>query len=299
MNTRDLAYFSALVELKNFTVVATHFNVSQPTITVAIQRLESEFGAPLVQRDRAHNKLTITRAGTLLYQRAQQILRDLDLAHSEVSRANQSTIQFGMPPIIGTMWFPLIASELFSKGLLNYTQTTEVGSYQLLKELEAGNIDVALLGSVRPLHEDNLDITLLAAHPFRAIVSKEHPLAGAGHISFEQLERDDFVTMTGKFVHPQALKAYSDFAGFTPKVVYSTPTLSLIKGLVRANLGVSLLVDDAVQPSDGVVSLVLDDPLPERFNMSLVVRKRFLPNKIQQEFISTLSELKAKVGKNV
>ena len=296
MNTRDLAYFSSLVELRNFTVVASRFNVSQPTITVAIQRLENEFGAPLVQRDRAHTKLTITRAGILLYQRAQRILKDLDLAHSEVSRANQSTIQFGMPPIIGTMWFPLIAGQLFSKGLLNYTQTLEVGSDQLLKELESGKIDVALLGSVRPLHEENLDITLLASHPFKAVVSKEHPLADAGHISFEQLARDNFITMTGKFVHPQALKAYSEYAGFKPNVIYSTPTLSLIKGLVRANLGVSLLVDDAVLPSDDVVALTLDDPLPERFNMSLVVRKAFLPNKIQQEFISTLFALKQTVA---
>ncbi|GKT04115.1 LysR family transcriptional regulator [Furfurilactobacillus entadae] len=296
MNTRDLAYFSALVELKNYTVVATRFKVSQPTITVAVQRLETEFGAPLVERDRAHNKLSITRAGILLYQRAQQILKDLDLAHSEVAQANQSKIRFGIPPIIGTMWFPLVVGELFSRGLLKYTETLEMGSYQLLKELEAGHIDMALLGSVRPLQEENLNITPLAAHPFRAVVSQNHPLAGAGHISFEQLARDNFVTMTGKFVHPQALKAYSEYAGFTPNVVYSTPTLSLIKGLVRANLGVSLLVDDAVQRDDGLVQLTLDDPVQERFNMSLVVRKAFLPNQVQQEFISTLFTLKELVG---
>lgn len=297
MNTRDLAYFSALVTQKNYTVVASQFKVSQPTITVAIQRLENEFGAPLVQRDRAHNKLVITRAGQLLYQRAQRILKDLDLAYLEVEQAEQSTIRFGMPPIIGTMWFPLIAGELFSKGLLHYLETLEVGSDQLLKELEAGKIDVALLGSVRPMHEANLDSMLLAAHPFRAVVSKQHPLADQSAIAFEQLANDNFVTMTGKFVHPQALKAYSDYAGFTPNVVYSTPVLSLIKGLVRANLGVSLLVDDAIQPSDDVVALPLTDPLPERFNMSLVIRKAFMPNPVQQEFINVLTGLKDAVGK--
>ncbi|GAB6093128.1 LysR family transcriptional regulator [Furfurilactobacillus curtus] len=297
MNTRDLAYFSALVTQKNYTVVASQFKVSQPTITVAIQRLENEFGAPLVQRDRAHNKLVITRAGQLLYQRAQRILKDLDLAYLEVEQAEQSTIRFGMPPIIGTMWFPLIAGELFSKGLLHYLETLEVGSDQLLKELEAGKIDVALLGSVRPMHEANLGSTLLAAHPFRAVVSKQHPLADQSAIAFEQLANDNFVTMTGKFVHPQALKAYSDYAGFTPNVVYSTPVLSLIKGLVRANLGVSLLVDDAIQPSDDVVALPLTDPLPERFNMSLVIRKAFMPNPVQQEFINVLTGLKDAVGK--
>lgn len=292
MNTRDLAYFAALVDLKNYTAVAARFSVSQPTITVAVKRLEAEFNATLVQRDHAHNTLTITRPGLLLYQRAQLVLKNLDLAHSEVRRADQSTISFGMPPIIGTLWFPLVAGELFSRGLLKYMKTLEVGSGDLLKELQAGKIDVALLGSVRPLQEPGLDATLLAAHEFRAVVSPKHRLAQRGEIEFSELANENFISMTGKFVHPQALRDYSHFAGFRPRVVYSTPNMPLIKALVAADFGVSLLVGDAITPSDQVSSLALSDPVADRFNMSLVVRKKFLPNEIQREFISVLFGLR-------
>ena len=292
MNTRDLAYFSALVELKNYTAVAARFSVSQPTITVAVKRLETEFKATLVQRDRTHNTLTITRPGLLLYQRAQLVLKNLDLAHSEVQRADQSTIRFGMPPIIGTLWFPLIAGELFSRGLLKYVDTLEMGSGYLLHELQDGKIDVALLGSVRPLKEPGLDATLLGAHSFRAILSPQHCLAQRKKIAFAELANENFISLTGKFVHPQALRDYSHFAGFQPKIVYHTPNISLIKALVASGFGVSLMVGDAIHASDQVVALPLSDAVNDRFNMSLVVRKNFLPNEIQREFISVLFGLR-------
>ncbi|KRN07649.1 malolactic regulator [Liquorilactobacillus sucicola DSM 21376 = JCM 15457] len=292
LNTRDLAYFHDLVELKNYTEVANKFSVSQPTITVAIKRLENEFGAQLIKRDYIHNRLVVTRAGVLLFQRAQQILQSLDLAYSEVQNADSSMIRFGLPPIIGTMWFPLIAQELLNKGLLSHIQSIEAGSDQLLEKLKQGKIDVALLGSIRPLQEKKLDTFLLAVHPFRVVVSRKHSLVSKKHISFAELKGERFVTFTNNFVHPQALASYSKYAGFRPQIAFSTPTLSLIKELVNADLGISLLVDDAVKPQDHLCCLELDDPLPERFNMSLVVRKNFLPNKIQKEFISILFELK-------
>ena len=48
MNTRDLQYFTAVVETKNYTQVAGQFGVTQPTVTQAIQRLEREFDVQLV-----------------------------------------------------------------------------------------------------------------------------------------------------------------------------------------------------------------------------------------------------------
>ena len=66
MNTRDLQYFAMLVKLKNYTQVAKYFNVSQPSITQAIRRLEQEFDTKLVRKDRVHRDEMITRSGQLL-----------------------------------------------------------------------------------------------------------------------------------------------------------------------------------------------------------------------------------------
>lgn len=55
MNTRDIEYYVQIVKQKNFTKVAKYFQVSQPTITYALQRLERELGAALITRDRSHH----------------------------------------------------------------------------------------------------------------------------------------------------------------------------------------------------------------------------------------------------
>ncbi|WP_421387832.1 LysR family transcriptional regulator [Limosilactobacillus fermentum] len=62
MNIKELRYYHDLVIQKNFSKVATHFGVAQPTITMAIQRLERELGEPLFIRSQSHHDLTVTAA---------------------------------------------------------------------------------------------------------------------------------------------------------------------------------------------------------------------------------------------
>jgi DNA-binding MarR family transcriptional regulator len=77
MNTRDLEYFVALCDEKNFSQVAKQFGVTQPTITLALKRLESQFAIQLIDRDQSHGSLTITPAGQQLYQRAKVVGKQL------------------------------------------------------------------------------------------------------------------------------------------------------------------------------------------------------------------------------
>lgn len=77
MNIKELRYYHDLVIQKNFSKVATHFGVAQPTITMAIQRLERELGAPLFIRSQSHHDLTVTASGLQFDQHVQTILREL------------------------------------------------------------------------------------------------------------------------------------------------------------------------------------------------------------------------------
>ncbi|GEK28662.1 LysR family transcriptional regulator [Furfurilactobacillus siliginis] len=291
MNTRDLEYFVAVAKRQNFSAVATQFHVSQPTITVAIKRLETTFGDELVQRDRTHALAKLTRAGEILAARADIILQNLSLAEKEIVQARTETIRFGLPPVIGTVYFPKLAGRLLQDHLLDRLQTREAGSGQLLKELEAGEIDVALLGSLRPLQNNTLTSIELTQQAFRIIVSKRHPLATAKQISFATLATEKFVTLTDDFIHPTALKAYADAAGFTPKVIYRSPDINLIKELVANELAVGLLVEDAITDHDDVVPLVISDALDLHVNVSLAYRKGFVASKIQQQMINDLKRL--------
>lgn len=291
MNTKDLEYFLAMVKYKNYTYVAKQFLVSQPAITQAIQRLEREFGAKLIEQDRVHHQTTITRAGKLLYKNAQTIQSNIALAHREIEQSGKKKIRFGLPPIIGAFYFPQAAAELLKKGYLSRLKITEAGSAKLLSELTDGNIDVALIGSPRPISYDDLEAVHLGERPFNIIVSPENPLAQRKSISFAELNNVDFIGMNGNFVHPQAFEAFCQHADVKPNIIYSTPDISWLKSIVRANLGIGFLVKDAVNSDDGVVCLAIEDPLPERFNVSVVIRKGYVLTDDEKEFIEILSTM--------
>ncbi|WP_455386597.1 LysR family transcriptional regulator [Lactiplantibacillus pentosus] len=291
MNTRDLDYFRALVDCQNYTMVARQFAVSQPAVTQAIHRLEKEFAVKLVIQDRHHQQTNITRAGHLLYKNAQQIQASLRLAHQEIDSAQQAEIRFGLPPIIGTLYFPQIAEKLLQNGLLQQLKITETGSDELLHKLVKGEINIALLGSYLPFDLPTVHAVKLGARPFSIIVSPQNSLATQTSIGFKDLGQAQFIGLDGKYVHPQASQAYCDFAGVHPEVIYRTPDISWVKALVKANLGISMLVRDVVKPDDGVVCLDIEDQLPVSFNISVVTRAGYLPTDDEQRFIDQLLKM--------
>lgn len=291
MNTRDLEYFMALVEFRKYTRVAAAFSVSQPSVTQAIQRLEREFGVSLVEQDRAHQQTIITRAGRLLYKNAQHIQENLNLAHLEIEDAKQEKIKFGLPPIIGTLYFPQIAGKLLQEGILQKTSVNETGSGKLLSDLRKGDIDIALLGSVRPINYDDVTAIHLGSRPFNIIASPDNPISRKKQIAFSELKDEKFIGLDGKYVHPIAFKAFSEFAGISPETIYSTPDIAWVKSLVEANLGISLIVKDVVNTDDRLVTIPVSDPVPERFNISIVIRKGYPLTELEDQFINVMSEM--------
>ncbi|GAX00812.1 LysR family transcriptional regulator [Secundilactobacillus silagei] len=294
MNTKDLAYFKALVEKRNYTVVAKAFNVSQPTITQAVKRLEREFEDDLVYVDRAHNRTEITRSGLLLYEKASTITANLNLAHQEIENAKLSRIRFGLPPIIGSLYFPSLAGQLLKEGLLQRLDVTETGSGDLLEAVKNGKVDIALLASVLPLHDSSLNVRHIGSRPFVIVVSCQHRLANQGSVYFKELADEEFIMLNRRFVHPKAFKAFSRFAGVNPPVIYKTPDTSWITSLVKENLGISLLVRDVVSPADedSLACLTVLDPVAERFNISVVTRQGYVLTPEEKRFIEVLKQLK-------
>ncbi|PWG00191.1 LysR family transcriptional regulator [Levilactobacillus bambusae] len=292
MNTRDLEYFLSLTELKNFTAVSKRFGVSQPTITTAVKRLEEHYQTKLINRTTNQKEMEVTRAGEILSNRAKEVLQTLRVTETELEHLQHANIRFGLPPIIGNLYFSQVSGQLLEEGLLPHLKTTETGSNLLLPALKRGEIDVALLASLHPLHDDQVKSLQLASRPFNLIVSPENPLANRQTVSFKELQAENFISLTGRYIHPQALKAYSDFSGITPHIIYSTPDYAILKALIAQNLGVGLLVGDAVTPDDHLVKLTLTDEVAVKFNIALATRKGYVTTPMEQELIDTLSHIK-------
>ncbi|WP_076459549.1 LysR substrate-binding domain-containing protein [Limosilactobacillus caccae] len=291
MNTRDLQYFVTLVKFKNYTQVANYFNVSQPSITQAIRRLEQEFDTKLVRKDRVHRDEMITRSGQLLYKKAVAINEKIAVAHQEISRVNQKQIHFGLPPIIGKLYISHIVSS-FAKSLLQRIKIESVGSHDLLRDLQKGRIDIAVLGSTAPINEPGIFAELVATRPFAIIVGENHRLAKRKRVSFKELTDELFINYDQQYVHQAAFQAYCTYAQVKPQTaVYKVPNISWIKELVRQGKGISLMVKDAVENEPGIVALDISDPIPEKFYISIATREDYVLSPDEEQLIEQLKEI--------
>ena len=112
MELRQLEYFQMASRLKNITRAAERRNVSQPNITVAIKKLETELGIKLF--DRSQKQLSLTPEGNIFLNRIELALRSIQDAVLEVNDYKQlqkGTIKIGIPSMIGAYLFPKIFSS--------------------------------------------------------------------------------------------------------------------------------------------------------------------------------------------
>ena len=93
-------------------------------------------------------------------------------------------------------------------------------------------------------------------------------------------------------MHKAAFQAYSTYAQINPQTaIYKVPNVSWIKELVRQNKGISLMVKDAVKDEPGIVALNIEDPIPEKFFISLATREDYILSDDEQRLITKLKEI--------
>ncbi|MBE8832438.1 LysR family transcriptional regulator [Enterococcus hirae] len=298
MNTRDIEYYVQIVKQKNFTKVAKYFQVSQPTITYALKRLEKELDAVLITRDRSHHELVITPAGKQLFIHAQSILQEIKMAKAEITQLQKKKLRFGMPPIIGNEYFPKLSSYFIKSQLMDQIEITDGGSRDLYGMIHQGRIDLAILGSTQPIIDQKLEIELLLDKRFMIVVAPTHPFADRQTISFSDLIAEQFVLLNEHYVHPAAFKKLAKQAHIEPKVVYQSNDLAILKSMIRENIGIGFLTEIAIHPEDHLVSIPLSDQLQPHFLISLAKRTQQIPTPLQENVVEVIQQFMKTQKKN-
>ncbi|GIU44590.1 LysR family transcriptional regulator [Shewanella colwelliana] len=259
MNIRYMRYFVVLAELQHFSRTADKLNVTQPSLTRGIQRLEQLVGGKLFDRD--SKNIAITKLGLLVLVHCQQILqqddalqKDLDLFHG----VNQLEIKIGASPIpsnsiVGPIMgqflhaFPSMSVDLrvthwedLSQQLLQgeldlfvaETRSTDLAQNQLFTTIDMAPFRVIFCA--RPSHP-------LAQLPRLFLPSfRDYPLAVPRHLpckvaeQFEDLfmlARDDFAGLV-RFDQFHAIKG----AMFDSDLIALTPEIAVREELKRGTL---------------------------------------------------------------
>lgn len=277
MNLNELRYAVALAREKHFGRAAERCAVTQPSLSVAIKKLEDELGIQLFERHR--HEVRVTPVGLAVIAQAQRVLEETEklrqLADPEVQ-------QFGTPLRVGAIYtigpylFPALVTAARRLAPQLPLAIEENFTHLLSQRLRDGEVDAILIAL--PFAEPGVVVTPLYDETFEVLLPAGHPLANCRHIAPEALD-DEHVLMLGEghCVRDQVLSFCPHIRGGAGAEVTSS-SLETIRHMVAAGMGVSVLPQTACQSpfygDDVLVSRPFTPPEPSR-RVALAWRSSF------------------------
>ncbi len=271
METHQLRYFLAVAQTGRFTSAARTCNVSQPSLSIQIAKLEEELGGPLFERTRKGGNLT-ARGETFL-PRAKAILQEMESAREDAKALSGLTlgkVSLGCMPTTGAHLLPPILTAFRKAHPKIQVQLREESSPNLALALEQGEVELAVMdeAGLRP----GLDQQTILAEELLLALHAKHPLAGKKSLALKQVSNEPFILMKAGHGFRQITLDLFRQAGLEPKVVFESGGIETVQALVAAGLGISL-VPRMVATFPGVAYPVISQPKAIR-TLSLAWRKK-------------------------
>jgi DNA-binding transcriptional LysR family regulator len=268
-----LRYFLAVAELGNFSRAAGRMNVTQPTLSAGIAKLEALLGQKLFERDR--RRVSLTEAGSRFLAHAQRIARDYEIALRDISQAApRRTLRAG---ILSTFPSSILEALVRSHMAQENAEILELldGSERELKTwLDDERIELALTllrpGSPAPAQES------LYREDYVLVTSASHRLAQMQAVKGEELAKDAMVIRR----HCEVLAATSQYftqRGVRPSFALKTMNDDKALALVRAGLGVTVMPESFA--GNGIVPVrLLDFEFSREVGIAYSAKGRMLAN---------------------
>lgn len=235
MEMHQIKYFLAMSRLLNFTRAADECNVTQPSLTRAIQKLEDEFGGELFRRERSRTHLTDLGRQMLPHlertfeaaQAAKQLAKGL-------GRAEVAPLALGVDVAIESDTLDRILAEL-ADGLPGFELSLSSGSSEdLLEAAMNGALDLIVV-ELPDDAPDRLDAWPLFDHSYHMVTRADHPLAGGGLPTLLSVREESWIDHEGNGC--ARLKAVAAAHGFVPIVRHRATDMAQVKRLVISGLG--------------------------------------------------------------
>ena len=246
MTLTELKYIVAVAREKHFGRGAEACHVSQPTLSVAIKKLEEELQVKLFERNA--NEITVTPLGLEIVRQAQSVLEQADSIREIAKRGKDplaGALRLGIIYTIGPYLLPDLVRQAIRLSPQMPLMLQENFTVKLLEELRTGEIDCAILAE--PFPDTNLAMAPLYDEPFVAAVPSTHPLAARSSITAEELKQETMLLLgNGHCFRDHVLEVCPEFARFSSSTEgirksFEGSSLETIKHMVAAGMGVTLV----------------------------------------------------------
>jgi LysR family hydrogen peroxide-inducible transcriptional activator len=190
MNFTQLEYLRELRDSGSFSLAAEKVGVTQPALSLQIQKLEEEMGFKLI--DRTKRPFVLTEEGLIFYEKAVEILKQVELLKDiSVSLAEevQGTLKVGIIPTVAPYLVPLFIHQLNKDFPLLNIDITEMKTVDIVAGIKTGNIDCGIIST--PISSKNLTFIPLFYEKFFAYLAETHPLFKQDTLEITEIAETD------------------------------------------------------------------------------------------------------------
>ena len=191
-----LRYFNHLAKVLNFTKAAEDLFVAQPTLSVAIKRMEQELGVKLFKRGKGSSRIELTESGAAYYEYVSLALNNLDTGlrvAREIQGEANSLVRVGtVYSMQGINWSQAMQSFLSKKSNPPKISIEQSYSPELIARLRKGELDVVFAARMDDL--DDLNYIYVWSQPLVLGVHRNHPLAKREKITLDDLKKYEILT---------------------------------------------------------------------------------------------------------
>jgi LysR family hydrogen peroxide-inducible transcriptional activator len=248
MTLTELRYMVALAQQKHFGKAAIACHVSQPTLSVAINKLELKLNVSIFERN--HNEVRITDIGEKIVAQALRALEEIAVI-SEIANANKS--QLNSPLRIGCIYtvapylFPLLIPQLNKLAPNMPIMIDEDLTANLRVKLQRGELDLIFISC--PFTEDGIVVRPLYEEPLVVLMKKGHRLINKKMISNTDLVGENILLLgEGHCLRDQIMKACPHcFTANAHQKTVEGSSLETLRHMVASGFGITLLPCSATQ----------------------------------------------------
>ena len=194
MTITQLKYTLAVAEHGNFTTASEKCFVTQPTLSMQVQKLEEELGITIFNR--STKPLQVTEVGEKVLNQARKIIEESTRMNDVISEEKGiigGTLKVGIIPTVTSTLLPLFLN-IFTKKYKNVDlKIEEFNTETLVQKLEDNSIDCAIAAT--PLSNDKVLERPLYYEPFVAYVPKHHSLSGNKYLELDDLTNGDLLIL--------------------------------------------------------------------------------------------------------
>ncbi len=286
MNLREMSYLVAVADLHHFSQAAEQCNVSQPTLSTQIKKLEEWLGVKIFERN--NKRVMITEAGQDIIQSARKILQEVERI-KEIAECSHNPFagkfRLGAFPTLSTYIFPAMVPQI--KALMPDLRLIliEDKTAALMESLHRGDIDAALFAL--PMHDDFFKVTQLFDDRFFLAVPPHHPLAEHTEIAVEALASYRLLLLEeGHCLRDNALEICQQH-NIAEEQDFRATGLETLRQMVKAGTGITLMPEIAIDKHEtGICYIPFSAPTPYR-SIGLAYRK----TSTKKEIIQNVEEL--------